>query len=119
MLGFGRSDKPVDRRAHSIERCIHWLRELVVGLGLCGVTLVCQDWGSTMGCGVVALEPDRFARILVAKGIFHTAEPAESQVSLSGASLAALLAQPDVRGRRTANSESERSTCDRSGSLRD
>ncbi|HPG27029.1 MAG TPA: haloalkane dehalogenase [Myxococcota bacterium] len=74
MLGFGRSDKPVDPRAHSIERHVDWLRELVVGLDLRDATLVCQDWGSTMGCGVVALEPDRFARILVANGILHTAE---------------------------------------------
>jgi haloalkane dehalogenase len=76
MLGFGRSDKPVDPRAHSIERHIDWLREFVVDLDLTGITLVCQDWGGTMGLGVVAAEPHRFARILAANTILHTAEPA-------------------------------------------
>ena len=75
MIGFGRSDKPVERREHSIERHIGWLRELVQILDLQDITLVCQDWGGTMGPGVVALEEARFARVLVANGIMHTAEP--------------------------------------------
>ena len=74
MIGFGRSDKPTERREHSIERHIGWLRELVQSLDLHDITLVCQDWGGTMGPGVVALEEDRFARVLVSNGIMHTAE---------------------------------------------
>jgi len=76
LLGFGRSDKLVDRRAHSIERHIGWLREFVLGLDLADITLVCQDWGGTIGLGVVAREPDRFAKILASNAILHTAEPA-------------------------------------------
>jgi haloalkane dehalogenase len=75
MLGFGRSDKLVDRHAHSIERHISWLREFVLGLDLRDISLVCQDWGGTMGLGVVAAEPARFARVLAANTILHTAEP--------------------------------------------
>jgi haloalkane dehalogenase len=75
MIGFGRSDKPADRRVHSIERHIAWLRQFVQTLDLRDVTLLCQDWGGTMGPGVVALEPERFARIVVSNGIMHTAEP--------------------------------------------
>jgi pimeloyl-ACP methyl ester carboxylesterase len=74
MMGFGRSDKPVERRDHSIDRHISWLYEFVQRLDLHDTTLVCQDWGGTMGPGVVALAPQRFARLLVANGIMHTAE---------------------------------------------
>ena len=74
MIGFGRSDKPVERRDHSIDRHIGWLYEFVQRLDLHDTTLVCQDWGGTMGPGVVALAPERFARVLVANGIMHTAE---------------------------------------------
>ena len=74
MLGFGRSDKLVDRRAHSIERHIGWLHEFVLALDLEDVTLVCQDWGGTMGLGVVALEEARFVRIVASNTILHTAE---------------------------------------------
>ncbi len=74
MIGFGRSDKPRDRRDHSIERHIGWLREFVRIRDLKDVTLVCQDWGGTMGPGVVVEEEERFARVLVANGIMHTAE---------------------------------------------
>ena len=68
MIGFGRSDKPTDPKAHSIERHITWLREFVQTLDLRDITLVCQ------GCGLVALEEPRFARILIANGVMHTAE---------------------------------------------
>ncbi len=74
MIGFGRSDKPVERREHSIARHVGWLRELVQRLDLREITLICQDWGGTMGPGVVALEEQRFARILISNGIMHTAE---------------------------------------------
>jgi len=74
MIGFGRSDKPIERRQHSIARHVDWLREFVRLLDLEEVTLICQDWGGTMGPGVVALEEQRFARVLVANGVMHTAE---------------------------------------------
>ena len=75
MIGFGRSDKPIERRQHSIARHVDWLREFVRLLDLEEVTLICQDWGGTMGPGVVALEEQRFARVLISNGIMHTAEP--------------------------------------------
>lgn len=74
MLGFGRSDKPASRHVHSIGQHIEWLREFVVGLELEEITLVCQDWGGTMGLGVVAAEMDRFARVVATNTILHTAE---------------------------------------------
>jgi haloalkane dehalogenase len=74
LIGFGRSDKPVDRTAYSQVEHIGWLRALVVALDLRDVTLVCQDWGGPIGLGVLAREPDRFARVLATNTILHTAD---------------------------------------------
>ncbi|MBJ18070.1 MAG: hypothetical protein CL933_01480 [Deltaproteobacteria bacterium] len=91
MIGFGRSDKPRDRRDHSIERHIGWLREFVRIRDLKDVTLVCQDWGGTMGPGVVVEEEERFARSTKARGwdsVFQQRVPGaigQAHVTLEGA----------------------------------
>ena len=73
-VGFGRSDKLTATTDYTYARHVGWLRELVQTLDLHDVTLVCQDWGGPIGLGVVAAEPERFARIVVANTILHTAE---------------------------------------------
>jgi haloalkane dehalogenase len=75
LIGFGRSDKPVDRTAYSQEAHIESMRDLVVTLGLQDITLVCQDWGGPIGLGVLAVEPGRFARVVATNTILHTADP--------------------------------------------
>jgi len=75
LIGFGRSDKPTRSSHYSFENHIAWLRELVVGIDLRQVTLVCQDWGGPIALGVLAREPDRFARVVAGNTMLHTAEP--------------------------------------------
>ncbi|CAN5525267.1 haloalkane dehalogenase [soil metagenome] len=75
-IGFGRSDKPVERTAHTFARHVAWTRSLVAGLDLRDVTLVAQDWGGPIGFSVLAAEPGRFARVVAANTILHTADPA-------------------------------------------
>jgi len=74
-IGFGRSDKPSRTTDHTLARHIGWMRSLVVGLDLHDVTLVAQDWGGPIGFGVLAAEPDRFARVVAANTVLHTADP--------------------------------------------
>lgn len=76
LVGFGRSDKPARATDYTLERHIAWMRSLVVGLDLRDVTLVAQDWGGPIGFSVLAAEPDRFARVVAANTILHTADPA-------------------------------------------
>jgi haloalkane dehalogenase len=76
LIGYGRSDKPTDRTAYSLARHIAWVRAFVAALDLRDVTLVCQDWGGPIGLGVLAAEPDRFARVVATNTILHTADPA-------------------------------------------
>ena len=74
-IGFGRSDKPVRRTDHTLARHIAWTRSLVTGLDLRDVTLVAQDWGGPIGLSVLAAELDRFARVVAANTILHSADP--------------------------------------------
>jgi haloalkane dehalogenase len=75
-IGFGRSDKPANPTDYTFERHIAWARSLVTGLDLRDITLVAQDWGGPIGFSVLAAEPDRFARVIAANTILHTADPA-------------------------------------------
>jgi haloalkane dehalogenase len=75
-IGFGRSDKPARPTDYTFPRHIGWIRSLVVGLDLHGITLVAQDWGGPIGLGVLADEADRFARVVAANTVLHTADPA-------------------------------------------
>ena len=74
-IGYGRSDKPAVATDYTFARHIDWMRSLVTGLDLRDVTLVAQDWGGPIGFSVLAAEPDRFARVVAANTILHTASP--------------------------------------------
>jgi haloalkane dehalogenase len=67
LVGFGRSDKPVEITDHSYARHIEWTRSLVFdALDLRDVTLVGQDWGGLIGLRLAVAHPERFARIVAA-----------------------------------------------------
>jgi haloalkane dehalogenase len=66
LVGFGRSDKPADRGAYSYARHVAWMHGFVEAVGLDGITLVCQDWGSLIGLRAAAERPERFTRIVAA-----------------------------------------------------
>jgi haloalkane dehalogenase len=67
LIGFGRSDKPLDRADYTYARLVEWTRELVLDhLDLRDVTLVGQDWGGLIGLRLFAEHPDRFSRVVAA-----------------------------------------------------
>jgi haloalkane dehalogenase len=75
LIGFGRSDKPVERTAHTVRAHVGWLTDFVHATGLRGVTAVVQDWGGPFGLGVLAAEPERFRGAVAANTALHTADP--------------------------------------------
>jgi haloalkane dehalogenase len=65
LLGFGRSDKPVDIDWYSYDRHTASVAALVEELDLRDATVVVHDWGGPIGLRVAAERPDRVARIVV------------------------------------------------------
>ena len=66
LIGFGRSDKPVERSDYTYERHVAWMSEWLTSNDLACLTLVCQDWGGLIGLRLVAAFPERFDRVVVA-----------------------------------------------------
>ena len=66
FIGFGRSDKPLQRSDYTYANHVSWLASLVDQLGLRNITLVCQDWGGLIGLRVIAENEDRFSRVAIA-----------------------------------------------------
>ena len=77
LIGFGRSDKPVDRATYTYAQHVAWMTAFVEQLALTDLTLFCQDWGGLIGLRVAAEHPDRFARLVIA----NTALPDGSPMS--------------------------------------
>ncbi|MBV8063560.1 MAG: alpha/beta fold hydrolase [Nevskia sp.] len=75
LIGFGRSDKPLDRGAYTYQAHVDWLRALVETLDLRRITLLCQDWGGPIGLRVLAEQPQRFAAVLAANTLLPNCEP--------------------------------------------
>ena len=48
LIGFGKSDKPIDRENYTYENHIVWMNELLNSLNLTDITLVGQDWGGLL-----------------------------------------------------------------------
>lgn len=65
LIGFGRSDKPVDPAWHSFERHRDILLAFVERLDLHNVLLVCQDWGGLLGLTLGLATPERYTRLLI------------------------------------------------------
>jgi haloalkane dehalogenase len=75
LVGFGRSDKPFERRDYTYARHVEWMRELLFDrLGLTDVTLVGQDWGGLIGLRLVGEHPGRFARVVAANTFLPTGD---------------------------------------------
>lgn len=65
LFGFGRSDKPVSKDAHSYSWHRQSLLNLVERLDLRNITLVCQDWGGVLGLTLPMEKATRYKRLLV------------------------------------------------------
>ncbi len=65
LIGFGKSDKPVEMDAYTYATHTQWLMTCIQSLGLTDINLFCQDWGGLLGLRIAGLHPDLFARIVV------------------------------------------------------
>ncbi len=65
LLGFGRSDKPVEDAVYTFDWHRNYLKAFLERMDLRDVCLVCQDWGGLLGLTLPMDHPDRFTRLLV------------------------------------------------------
>ena len=69
--GFGRSDKPTDRRWYSYDGHVELMTALLDRLELRGATVVVQDWGGPIGLRWAVEQEERVERLVVLNtGIF-------------------------------------------------
>ena len=66
FVGFGRSDKPTERKDYTYANHVAWTSAWLESLDLRRITLVAQDWGGLIGLRVLAAHPERFARVAIA-----------------------------------------------------
>ena len=78
LIGFGRSDKPVDDAQYTYAQHLEWLRDFVEGVDVRSATVVLQDWGGLLGLNLVAEDVAshgrRFRRAVVANTMLPTAD---------------------------------------------
>ena len=74
LIGFGKSDKPLQKSDYSYAIHVDWMRHFIESLNLTDITLFCQDWGSLIGLRVAAENEHRFARIALGNGGLPTGD---------------------------------------------
>ena len=75
LIGFGRSDKPVDVEAYTYNGHVAWLHTFLDAIELpLGSHLFVQDWGGLLGLRLVAERPDQFDRVAVGNTALPTGE---------------------------------------------
>jgi len=74
-IGFGRSDKLMNRADYSYQAYVDWLRQFVLGLDLQRITVLCQDWGGPIGLRVLSELPERFDAVIAANTLLPNCEP--------------------------------------------
>lgn len=74
LVGFGRSDKPVERESYTYQHHVDWIGAFLAAIDLEDITLVCQDWGGLIGLRLAAEQPQRFSRIVAANTFLPTGD---------------------------------------------
>jgi haloalkane dehalogenase len=96
LIGFGKSDKPVDRDDYTYKLHFDSMKTLVTALDLKGITLVCQDWGGLIGLPVATEMPDRFDRLVIMNTGLPTGEQAMSPAFMLWRSVAEKNTDMDI-----------------------
>jgi haloalkane dehalogenase len=65
LVGFGRSDKPVDPAWYSYDRHVELAATLLEDLDIRGATFVVHDWGGPIGLRLAVEHPDRVDRLVM------------------------------------------------------
>ena len=70
LIGFGKSDKPVDDAVYTFDYHRNMLLNFIERLDLNNIVLVVQDWGGLLGLTLPMAMPERFAGLLIMNTAF-------------------------------------------------
>ena len=76
LLGFGKSDKPIDEETYTFHFHRNYLLQLIERLDLNNITLVVQDWGGLLGLTLPMEMEQRFKRLLIMNTALINGQPA-------------------------------------------
>lgn len=96
LIGFGRSDKPVNREDYTYAMHDGNMSAFIVALNLRRITLVCQDWGGLIGLPIAMRMQDRFARLVIMNTGLPTGEQKPTEGFLAWRSAAEQMDDMDV-----------------------
>lgn len=65
LIGFGKSDKPMNSDTHTYANHVKWMQSFVEQLGIKHASAFMQDWGGMIGLRVLAQNPDWLDRLVV------------------------------------------------------
>jgi haloalkane dehalogenase len=75
LIGFGRSDKPVDQAAYTYNGHVAWMHAFLDAIDLApGARLFGQDWGGLIGLRLVAERPSQFGAVALGNTTLPTGE---------------------------------------------
>ena len=72
LIGFGKSDKLVNRQDYSYQKHIDWISALIEKLDLKNIVLFCQDWGGLTGLRIITEMNNRFDMVIASNTTLPT-----------------------------------------------
>ena len=72
LIGFGKSDKLIDKQAYSYQKHVDWMSTFIEKLNLEGIILFCQDWGGLIGLRIITEMEDRFSMVVASNTALPT-----------------------------------------------
>ena len=72
LIGFGKSDKLVNREDYSYQKHIDWLSTFIKKLDLQNIILFCQDWGGLIGLRIIPEMQNRFSMVIASNTTLPT-----------------------------------------------
>ncbi len=84
LIGFGRSDKPADWKAHTYQNQIDWLTKTLKALNTHDATGFMFDWGGYFGLPVAVNHPEMFSRLVLVTTVVPRANSLTSAIWVAG-----------------------------------
>ena len=72
LIGFGKSDKLVNKEDYSYQNHINWISTFIEKLDLRNIILFCQDWGGLLGLRIITEMDNRFDMVIASNTTLPT-----------------------------------------------